>query len=196
MRYVDVTCARSLCLVKLVDCMFALLLCACLTTMVIALRVLPAPNGTVVHQPLDLPPLTERNGACDIAPDLPHYVLLNPSILNATGAFRIAADEATATAVTALATAFGTLYPQLSLSVVAYGAAAAAPCLTDNWCDWAIISREMAPTSAELLLYRGRFGYDPLEVPVMSGSVNATGYSAAGAVIVHKSFHHRCVHEL
>jgi hypothetical protein len=173
--------------------MTVLLLCVCLVSIVAASRLSPVPNGTVVYPPLDLPPLTERNGACDIASDLPRYVLLNPSILNVTGAYRIAADEATVTAAAALATAFGTLYPQLSLSVAAYGAAAASRCLTAHWCDWAIIGREMAPTPAELVLYRGKFGYDPLEVPIMSGSVNASGYSAAGAVIVHKSFHRRSV---
>jgi hypothetical protein len=150
------------------------------------------PNGAVEDPSLNLPPSSELNGACVAAQDLPIYK--KNSTMSVSGTYRIAADEATVQAVLKLTAAFKEMYPDAFFEVSVVGAAAAVSCLADNKCDWAIIGREMAPTTIELSLFRARFGYDPLEIPVMSGSVNATGYAAAGAVIVNKKlFDDRCV---
>lgn len=132
--------------------------------------------------------------ACNVDPLIPryrpHYNLNSLPWLNTSLIYRLSESDVTGPMDDSVVNAFLAYWHKVNITTYRYGSGSVGLCLagtqkaTNNkpYCDMAVVSREIAPiqTSAtELENFVAKLGYQPMEVPVMSGSYNALGFTDA-----------------
>ena len=80
--------------------------------------------------------------------------------------------------------AFRKAYPHLSVTMEARASGSGGPALVNGTADAAPVGRELLP--AERAAFVKKFGYQPLEIKVATGSVGSLGKTAATVVLVSK----------
>jgi phosphate transport system substrate-binding protein len=181
--------------------MSRLLLPLLLVVVALALPVLslpqsyPPPAGTTIEPARVNPPFWQDNVACNVDSRIPRYAAhynLNALGLNTSIIYRLAEADVTGPMNDAVVAAFLSHWPDVNITTYRYGSGSVGLCLagkqTTNpannhpYCDMAVVSREIAPvqtSSTELANFISKLGYQPMEVPVNSGSYNALGFEDA-----------------
>lgn len=155
----------------------------------------PPPAGTKIEPPRVNPPFWQENTVCNADSRIPRYSPhydLNHLGLNTSLIYRLAEADVTGPMVDGVVAAFLARWQDVNITTYRYGSGSVGLCLagaqTSNpannkpYCDMAVVSREIAPvqtSTTELANFINKLGYQPMEVPVMSGSYNALGFEDA-----------------
>jgi len=132
-------------------------------------------RGRVLPAPETLQPTLD--------PKLPAYLpRKGPEI---SGSFKGAASDVLPSLVGLWVEAFRKHYPKVKIDVPPpYAGSLGAKELVGGRLDFVFVSRELKPD--DITEFRGKFGYDPLSVPISGGTYRHYGFLDAIAFFVHK----------